>query len=54
MRNEKFINVPLSPDVKEKLERLADSHGRATIREAAVVLADYVLRHEESEKGGER
>ena len=51
MRNEKIINVPLPPDVKARLERLADSHGRATIREAAVALTDYVRQ---SEKGGER
>lgn len=46
MRNEKIVNVPLPPDVKERLAQLADLHGRATIREAAVVLIDYVRRQD--------
>ena len=40
--NEKMILVPLSPAVKERLERVADLNGRATVREAAWAIAQYV------------
>lgn len=40
--NEKMILVPLSPAVKERLERIADLNGRATVREAAWAIAQYV------------
>ena len=45
--NEKMILVPLSPAVKERLERVADLHGRATAREAAFGIAEHVRRVEE-------
>lgn len=44
MSNEKIINVPLQPDVKKGLEKIADRNGRATIREAARAIAKYVKR----------
>ena len=44
--NEKMILVPLSPAVKERLERVADLHGRATAREAAFAVTEHVLRVE--------
>jgi len=55
--NEKMILVPLSPAVKERLERVADLHGRATAREAAFGIAEHVRRVEAkadfaSAKGG--
>ena len=44
MSEEKLINVPLSPAVKERLERLADINGRSTAREAAKAIEAYVRR----------
>ncbi len=43
--NEKVINVPLAPAVKKSLEEIADRNGRATGREAARAVADYVRRN---------
>ena len=44
---EKVINVPLSAAVKERLDRVADLNGRATNREAAWAIAQYVRRFEQ-------
>ena len=57
--NEKMILVPLTPAVKERLERVADLHGRATAREAAFAVTEHVRRVEEkadfaSAEGGVR
>lgn len=43
--NEKIVNVPLDPAVKKSLEEIADRNGRATAREAAHAVADYVRRN---------
>ena len=55
--NEKMILVPLSPAVKERLDRVADLNGRSTRREAEIALAEHVRRVEAkadfaSAKGG--
>lgn len=44
-KNEKFINIPLAPAVKTGLAEIADRNGRATAREAAKAIEQYVKRN---------
>ncbi len=36
--NEKMLNVPLVPDVRERLDKRAAENGRAASREAAAII----------------
>ena len=44
MSNEQIVNMPLKPEVKKLLEQQADENGRATKREAQVIVEREVLK----------
>ncbi len=44
MSNEQIVNMPLKPEVKKLLEQQADENGRATNREAQVIVESVVLK----------
>lgn len=46
MSKEQVINVPIKPEVKKLLEKQADANGRATIREAQVIVESEVLKRD--------
>lgn len=44
MSKEQIVNMPLKPEVKKLLEKQADENGRATNREAQVIVEREVLK----------
>lgn len=44
MSKEQVINVPIKPEVKRMLKKQADANGRATMREAQIIVEREVIR----------
>lgn len=42
-KNERMLNVPLKPEVRERLDERACDNGRPTRREAARIIEDAVM-----------